>query len=98
MIHIITIFFIVFNDIKFSLLVLLAVLSVVGAAFWGLAFTFCSAVLKPNFDLGLGEIQGFRQFFSLLPHHVLVLLESLLKFQELTGGEGGPDSLWFAEG
>ena len=51
MIHIITIFFIVFNDIKFSLLVLLVALSVLGATFWGLAFTFCSAVLKPNFDL-----------------------------------------------
>ena len=48
---IITIFFIVFNDIKFSLLVLLVALSVLGATFWGLAFTFCSAVLKPNFDL-----------------------------------------------
>ena len=49
-------------------------------------------------NLGLREIQGFRQFFPLLPHHVLVLLEGLLKFQELAGREGGPDSLWFAEG
>ena len=49
-------------------------------------------------NLGLREIQGFRQFFSLLPHHILVLLKSLLKFQQLAGGEGCADSLWFAEG
>ena len=49
-------------------------------------------------NLGLGEIQGFRQFFSLLSDHILVLLKSLLKFQELAGREGGSDSLWFAEG
>ena len=49
-------------------------------------------------NLGLREIQGFGQFFSLLSHHVLVLLKSLLKFQELAGGEGCPDSLWFTEG
>ena len=48
------IFFIIFNDIKFSLLVLLLSLPVIGAALAALrslAFAFCSAVLKPNFDL-----------------------------------------------
>ena len=47
--------------------------------------------------LGLGEIQGFGQLLPLLPHHVLVLLEGLLQLEELAGGEGCPDPLWFAE-
>ena len=49
-------------------------------------------------NLGLREIQGFRQFFPLLSDNILVLLKRLLKFQELARGEGCPDSLWFAEG
>ena len=47
--------------------------------------------------LGLREIQGLSELLPLLPHHVLVLLEGLLQLQQLAGGEGCPDPLWFAE-
>ena len=47
----IIILFIIFNDIKFSLLLLLLSLPVLGTSLRSLAFAFGSSVLEPDFDL-----------------------------------------------
>lgn len=63
-----------------------------------LAFVFGSTVLKPNFDLCLGEVEGLGELLPLGAHHVLVLLKGLLQLQQLTRAERRPDSLGLPEG
>ena len=48
--------------------------------------------------LSFREVEILSELLPLLPNHVLVLLECLLQLQQLTGGEGSADPLWFAEG
>ena len=48
--------------------------------------------------LCLGEVEGLSELLPLGSHHVLVLLESLLQLQQLTGAERSPDPLGLPEG
>lgn len=48
--------------------------------------------------LCLGEVERLRELLPLGAHHVLVLLESLFKLQQLTRAERRPDPLGLAEG
>lgn len=48
------------------------------------------AVLKPDLDLGLCEVQGAGELGSLRDGQVLFLTELPLQGEELGGGEGGP--------
>ena len=52
----------------------------------------------PNAHLSFREVQGNRQLFPLLPHHILILLEGLLELQELGGAEGRANPFRLAEG
>ena len=47
--------------------------------------------------LSFRKVEILSELLPLLPDHVLVLLEGLLQLQQLAGGEGCPDPLWFAE-
>lgn len=57
-----------------------------------LSFVFHPPVLKPNFDLPLGEVQQSRDLHSPWPAEVLVEVELLLQLQQLSIGVRGSES------
>ena len=48
-----------------------------------------AAVLEPDLDLGLVQLQGPRYLYSTRPGQVLVEMELLLQLGQLLGGEVG---------
>lgn len=95
---------IIFNDVQFSILIISIIFLRARApdsrliTLRRIAFTFGSSVLKPDFNLSFGEIQGFCKLLTLLPNNILILFKSMFKLQQLSRREGGANSFWFSEG
>lgn len=57
------------------------------------AFRFVAAVLEPDLDLSLCELQGGRQVRPLRPGKVPLVVEAALQLEDLRVREGGPGAL-----
>lgn len=58
------------------------------------AFRLVPAVLEPDLDLSLCELQGGRQVRPLRPGQVPLVVEAALQLEYLRMGEGGPGALF----
>lgn len=58
------------------------------------AFRLVSAILEPDLDLSLCELQGGRQVRPLRPGQVPLVVEAALQLEDLRMREGGPGALF----